>query len=199
MRRLITSASIALLLTLGVTSLYAKPEHINEQKIRKLDRTLTAHKAQKRHFRTKEEFKHYRSLQHNRLKHKKRHVTKSIEAHRTGRLHNSRGYHNSRFGYWDDDYRYDDPVHPYRRPLIYGEPHRYSKRGWILAYRYDRADFYDREGFYYGYFNRYGYYFEGEFYRYDRFYTYRDRMRGRGLFDRYYYSPAEWRYYGFCR
>ncbi|MFT7880308.1 MAG: hypothetical protein ABXS91_07945 [Sulfurimonas sp.] len=46
--------------------------------------------------------------------------------------------------------------------------YRFTKRGWKLAYRYDRAPFYDRYGYHYGYFNRHGYYFEGQFYRYDR-------------------------------
>ncbi|MDQ7047460.1 MAG: hypothetical protein Q9M39_07515 [Sulfurovum sp.] len=74
-----------------------------------------------------------------------------------------------------------------------------TKRGWVLAYRYDRASFYDNEGYHYGYFNRHGYYFENVFYRYDRYYSYRDRSRGRGLFDRRYYMPSNYRYYGFSR
>jgi hypothetical protein len=75
--------------------------------------------------------------------------------------------------------------------------YRYSKRGWELAYRYDRADFFDRYGYHYGYFNRYGYYFEGVFYRYDRFYRYIDRVRGKELFGRRFYMPENYRYYGF--
>jgi len=59
-----------------------------------------------------------------------------------------------------------------------------------LSYLYERASFYDRYGYQYGYFSRRGFMFEGEFYRYDRSYTYRDRLRGRGLFDHRYYRPA---------
>jgi len=72
------------------------------------------------------------------------------------------------------------PQRGYRHPL----------RSWFYVYKYTKADFVDRYGFYYGYFDRRGYMFEGEFYRYDRDYRYQDRIRGRGLFDRYYfYKP----------
>jgi hypothetical protein len=94
------------------------------------------------------------------------------------------------------EYRYN-----YIRPLYRITPrqkgYRYSKRGWELAYRYDRADFFDSYGYHYGYFNRNGYYFEGMFYRYDRFYTYLDRVRGKGLFEHRYYMPINAAYYGF--
>ncbi|MDM5272704.1 hypothetical protein PGH07_11020 [Sulfurovum sp. zt1-1] len=73
----------------------------------------------------------------------------------------------------------------------------YSKRGWELAYLYDRASFYDRFGYHYGYFNRHGFYFEGEFYRYDRWYSYYDRVKGKGIFGQQFYMPANYRYYGF--
>lgn len=88
-------------------------------------------------------------------------------------------------------------LRPYPGPAFKQRGHRCTKRGWELAYRVDRAAFYDRYGYYYGYFNRHGYYFEGEFYRYDRGYRYRDRVRGKGLFDQRYYMPANYRYYGF--
>ena len=77
--------------------------------------------------------------------------------------------------------------------------YRYFKRGWELAYLYDRASFYDSYGYHYGYFNRHGYYFDGIFYRYDRDYTFRDRARGKGLFDNRYYMPYDAVYYGFSR
>ena len=89
-------------------------------------------------------------------------------------------------------------THPHL-PLIRQDGYLHPKRGWVLAYRYDRASFYDNEGFFYGYFNRFGYYFENEFYRYDRYYTYRDRLRGQGLFDNKYYMPANASYYGLCK
>lgn len=60
---------------------------------------------------------------------------------------------------------------------------------WYRGYRYERLPFFDRYGYFYGYFNEIGYFFEGIFYRYDRYYTYRDRLRGRGLFDHFYYRP----------
>ncbi len=162
------------------------PQVMNEAKIQQLDRRLTVHQARHRNFNTKREYKRHRKhfeAGYHRVMHIKPY---RYDQHRT------------------DDYRY--PQHeerydntPGAYPAEYGRAHQHFKRGWLLAYRYDRAAFYDRDGFYYGYFNRYGYYFEGVFYRYDRFYTYRDRIRGRGLFDRYFYRPAAYRHYGFCR
>jgi len=67
--------------------------------------------------------------------------------------------------------------------------YRHYNRVWYRGYLYERLPFYDRYGYFYGYFNQIGYFFEGIFYRYDRHYTYRDRLRGRGLFDPYYYRP----------
>ena len=78
-------------------------------------------------------------------------------------------------------------------------PHRYFKRGWVLAYRYDQASFVDRYGYRYDGFDRYGFTFEGYYFRYNARYRYRDRVRGRGYFDRFYYAPLRARYYGFCR
>ena len=97
-----------------------------------------------------------------------------------------------------DNYRpnhYQSPYPSHNRQRGY----RQSKRGWILAYTYDRASFYDSDGYFYGYFNRHGYYFEDVFYRYDRDYTYRDRIKGKSLFQHRYYMPDNARYYGFSR
>lgn len=82
----------------------------------------------------------------------------------------------------------------YRMHRAYARP----KRGWVLAYVYDHADFYDRYGFHYGDFDRRGFMFEGRWFRYNARYSYRDRLRGRGYFDRYYYVPHHARRYGFC-
>ena len=86
---------------------------------------------------------------------------------------------------------------PYPTHVFKQRGYPYSKRGWELAYRYDRAPFYYRFGYYYGYFNQHGYYFEGQFYRYDRWYSYHDRLRGKGVFEERYYMPANYLYYGF--
>ncbi|AKF24748.1 hypothetical protein YH65_04615 [Sulfurovum lithotrophicum] len=165
---------------LGSTLLYAQkePQHMSETKIRQLDRKLTLHEAKQREFNSKSEFERHRSYYRG----------KYPGQHTLGRY--------SRRSYYTDIYYYRIPPY-YGR--VFARGHRHPKRGWNLAYRYDRAAFYDRNGFYYGYFNRYGYFFEGVFYRYDRFYTYRDRVRGKGLFDRLFYPPANYRYYGFCR
>jgi len=165
--------------------------------IAKLDRTMNKHKAKPRRFKTKEEFRRTQLRRQTHTQREKKAIHKRIQAHTKQMMPHTRSYRHGNHSYRDDDMSgYDER---YYRPMIYGKPHRYTKRGWVLAYRYDRAEFYDREGFHYGYFNRYGYMFEGEFYRYDRYYTYRDRIKGRGLFDRYFYAPAQWRYYGFCR
>ena len=172
---------ITLIITLGLSASYASSyqdsntKPISETKIKRMDHRLTKHKAIKRNFKTHKEFK--RIL-------RSKHVTSKSMRYTTGAYNN--GYNYNRVTY-RDDYR------PIRQ-----RGYTHSNRGWILAYTYDRASFYDDQGYFYGYFNRYGYYFEDIFYSYDRYYTYRDRVRGRGLFDYRYYMPANARYYGFC-
>jgi len=151
---------------------------INENKIKRMDHKLTKHKAVKRTFKTKKEFQNHTTHKRN---------SRKITGHPSAR------YSHYRNGYAHHDTYYRDEYRPVRQ-----RGYRHFKRGWFLAYRYDRADFYDNEGYYYGYFNQYGYYFEDIFYRYDRYYTYSDRVRGRGLFDHRFYMPANDQYYGFC-
>ncbi len=150
---------------------------MSNKQIKKMDASLTKRKAIHRNFKTKKEFDHKikRTAPHKQDKYKR--YTKN--------RYNNGSHYNS------DNYRSN-----YRplRQLGY----RYPNRGWLLAYQYDRASFYDQDGFFYGFFNRHGYYFENVFYRYDRFYTYRDRVRGRGLFNRRYHMPENAEYYGFC-
>jgi len=185
---------LTLLITLGfATTTYASSQNdvkhskqISENKIRKMDRQLTKHKAIKRNFKTNKEFKHkqQRKMMH---KNNKYITSKSMR-------YNTHGYNNSyNNGYNYNRENYRDDYRPIRQ-----HGYNHTNRGWILAYRYDRASFYDNQGYFYGYFNRYGYYFEDVFYSYDRYYTYRDRVRGRGLFDHRYYMPANASYYGFC-
>lgn len=150
-----------------------KPLTLNQ--IKKMDKRLNKHRAKKRRFHNQKEF----ARQH------KRHPKP-----RFGPAHRPKHYQ----GYVE---AYPMPA-PYATPIRQRGGYRYSKRGWELAYRYDRAAFFDRHGYHYGFFNRHGYYFEGVFYRYDRGYTYRDRLRGRGLFEHRYYMPANARFYGFA-
>jgi len=178
---------LTLLISIGIISTsYAAAENkikpISENKIKRMDYKLTKHKAMKRNFKTQKEFKH---RQQKKMMHRNSTFTKSKNMH-----YNSRDYSNG-YNYNRTDYRDD------YRPITQ-RGYRHSNRGWILAYQYDRASFYDNQGYFYGYFNRYGYYFEDVFYRYDGYYTYRDRVKGRGLFDQRYYMPANAKYYGFC-
>jgi hypothetical protein len=179
---------ITLIITLGLSASYASSHKdsntkpISESKIKRMDHRLTKHKAVKRNFKTHKEFK--RTLQRNVPNKHSKHVTSKSMRYHTGAYDN--GYNYNRANY-RDDYR------PIRQ-----RGYTHSNRGWMLAYKYDRASFYDNQGYFYGYFNRYGYYFEDVFYSYDRYYTYRDRVRGRGSFDNRYYMPANARYYGFC-
>ena len=159
-------------LTLGVEATDSHNTHLSENHIAKLDRYMTRSKAQKRKFRTKNEFR---------------------DIHNSHRFKKLAYFENNRYENGNNYSR----VNNHRRYREYG--YSYPKRGWILAYKYDRASFYDDNGFFYGYFNRYGYYFEDEFYRYDRYYTYRDRVRGRGLFNHKYFIPADANYYGFTK
>lgn len=178
---------LLLLLTLGFTlSSQASTQNQNakampEASIKKMDRQMKKHKAVKRNFRTQKEFKRTQ---------KRVPTHKNSQNKTTKNMSFGANRHNNGYGY--DRERYHDDYRPIRQ-----RGHTRSKRGWFLAYRYDRASFYDNEGFYYGFFNRHGYYFEDIFYRYDRRYTFRDRVRGRGLFDRRYYMPVNSQYYGF--
>jgi len=170
---------IITILTLWLTvSMYAnaqsQPKEMSIHKIKNMDKKYTSKKAQKRNFKTAKEFKH---KSHKRAK---RHTQN--DSHK--RTRKSNAYYDDR-GY---NHYYQNRQRGYR----------YPKRGWTLAYRYDRASFYDNEGYYYGFFNRHGYYFEDVFYRYDRQYSFRDRVKGKGLFSRRYYMPEESSYYGFC-
>lgn len=188
---------LTLIITLGLSSsLYAQidaqKQHaiqpISAKRIQNLDHKLTTHKAVKRTFKNKREFqqrnirKKTQKMKHNGKYVASREMRKNLQ------------YHNN----YDNGYNYNASPHRDTYRPIRQRGYRYSKQGWILAYRYDRASFYDNEGFYYGYFNRYGYYFEDVFYRYDRYYTYQDRVKGRGLFNRLHYMPANADYYGFC-
>ena len=172
---------LALLISLGLTlSLNAQRhderdamQNMSSKKIKRMDRRHTKQNAKKRHFRTKKEFQH--RSKHNTFKGYDKHAKY---------MH---GYNHHRE---TDRYRHN---HKRNRQRGFSQ----WKRGWTLAYRYDRASFYDDQGYYYGYFNHHGYYFEDVFYRYDRYYTYQDRVRGRELFDHRYYMPANSRYYGF--
>ena len=177
-----------LIITAGLSmGLYASPnthmddrrntKHMSEKKIRNLDHRYTKHQAVKRNFRTKKDFQH--------------------RTQRTiSRKHNKN--YNRQYNQYDNGYTYRSNNHHTNYRHVRQRGYNHSNRGWILAYRYDRATFYDNEGFCYGYFNHHGYYFEDVFYRYDRYYGYQDRVRGRGLFDQRYYMPATAREYGFC-
>ncbi|HIQ28015.1 MAG TPA: hypothetical protein EYH42_05905 [Sulfurovum sp.] len=153
------------------------PKPIGNKQIKKMDYSHTKHKAVKRNFKTKKEFQRKKTRK---LTHKPNKLNRNI----SNRYNQGNNYANQNYG--NDDH------------IIRQRGHTRPNRGWLLAYRYDRASFYDSEGFYYGYFNRHGYYFEDVFYRYDRYYTFRDRLRGRGLFDYTYYMPDNPSYYGFC-
>ena len=177
MKQLLFTTLISIGLTLGVN---AQPydhkdgmHNMSSEKIKRMDRKHPKHKAKKRHFKTQKEFLHRSKYKH----------ARSVEKQVNYR-HGS-NYHRER-----DRYR-----HNYNRNKQRGLSQ--WKRGWTLAYKYDRASFYDNQGYYYGYFNHKGYYFEDIFYRYDRFYTYQDRIRGKGLFTHRYYMPENSKYYGF--
>ncbi len=177
MKQLLLTTLISIGLTLGANAkTYDHQDNMQDmssKKIKRMDRKYSKHKAKKRHFKTQKEFLH-------RSKHKH---SKNYDKHANYR----QGYNYKR-----ERYRAD---YNYNRNRQRGFSH--WKRGWTLAYRYDRASFYDNKGYYYGYFNHHGYYFEDVFYRYDRYYTYQDRVRGKSLFNHRYYMPVNRRYYSF--
>ncbi len=152
---------------------------MSERQIHKMDSKMSQHKAKKRHFSSQKEFRQTKQ--------------RGYDKHKTSK-HKSYNQNNySPNNYNQHSYQENYPSHNRQRG------YRQSKRGWILAYTYDRASFYDSYGYFYGYFNRHGYYFEDVFYRYDRHYNYRDRIRGKSLFQHRYYMPDNARYYGFGR
>jgi len=185
MNKLLLGFLLAIGSTLGIQASDKNIKPLTETMIQQMDHQMTKHKAHTRNFKTHQEFKR---MQHKKITHKSiKHATAKQRHYKTS---NHRNIHN--YGYREFGRGYYDNYHPLRQ-----RGYSRSKRGWILAYKYDRASFYDNEGFFYGYFNHYGYYFENVFYRYDRYYSYRDRVRGRGLFNRRYYMPANADYYGF--
>jgi len=195
-RNIFKTFALALLLWTTASSLFAEGTIIQKADISRLDKSMTMHQTHQRTFKTKKEFKKYYSTHKHHKTTRKNTLQKRIKTNSHSYYHEQDHhdrYNNREYGY--NDY---NNLPPYRYRM-HTRAYRHFKRGWLLAYKYDRAGFYDRDGFYYGYFNRYGYFFEGVFYRYDRYYRYQDRIRGRGLFDRYYYRPAEAEYYGFCR
>jgi len=167
----------------------AKPMRM--EKIQKLDKQLNRHKVARRNFKNQKEFKRVKYSKRSHKSTQRRNSHKSSVVNGRNGSHIRKSSYNR--GYYDDYYYENDWDYPSFRQVGY----RSFKRGWLLAYKYDRATFNDRYGYHYGYFNRNGYYFEGIFYGYDRYYRYYDRVRGRGLFDRRYYMPSNYNYYGF--
>jgi hypothetical protein len=189
MKKLISTITMTVFMMIGLGMHTASAQEMSAKKVQRLDRKMTKKSAHKKQFRTQKEY----------LSMKKRgHAPKRrVSSHRKARdIFDSSGRKQQR-RYVEEEVWYRDSWSFPRGPRQ--RAYRNFKRGWYLAYRYDRASFYDRYGYEYGYFNRYGYYFDGIFYGYDRYYGYNDRIRGRGLFDGKYYMPADASRYGFCQ
>jgi len=164
---------------------------------RNVDRKLDRKQVKIRNFKTVKQFKKVNAAKRRMASRYAKHVNGRYRsdrvAHRDHLEHGHaaskyhRGRRSDRYDTWYDD-RWDRHTRWQPRHLQRG--YRHTRRNWYLSYLYERASFYDRYGYKYGYFSRRGFMFEGEFYRYDRAYTYRDRLRGRGLFERRYYRPA---------
>ncbi len=188
MKKVISAVVLVFFAVAGLGLQTLSAQEYSAKKVQRLDRKMTTKRAVKKRFRTQKEYQ--RMKRQGRISPKKqisKRGAKRVSGSRSGR-YADRGYTRDR---WYGD-SWDYPRGPRQRG------YRNFKRGWYLAYRYDRASFYDRYGYHYGYFNRYGFEFDGIFYRYDRYYGYRDRVRGRGLFDNSYYMPANAVRYGFC-
>jgi len=200
MRKIISAIAIAILATVSTQASTQPNEPMSQKKIKRLDRQLTAPLS--RHFKSISEYKRYKNFKATapRRAYNQRRVgdIDTYHAHFEARWSDDRGY-----GYRDSDDRYSDDRYRddwddgYTKKIIKQHGYKYTKRGWYLAYRFDRAEFNDQYGYHYGYFNKYGFFFDGEFYAYDRYYGYRDRVRGKGVFDGLYYMPANSKLYGF--
>jgi len=189
MKKIISVVTIVTFMMMGLSSYASAAQEMSAKKVQRLDRKMTKRSAHKKRFRTQKE---YMSMKKRARSPRKRVVStrRTGDIFRTSRQKTQRRYANDDTWYGDD---WNYPRGPRQKS------YRNFKRGWYLAYRYDRASFYDRYGYEYGYFNRHGYYFDGIFYGYDRYYGYNDRIRGRGLFDGQYYMPANANRYGFCQ
>ena len=172
---LITLISMGFTVGVAAKTEYHKNETevMSDKQIKRMDRKHHVNKAKKRDFKTHKEFKHRKQRKHSK--------------------------YLDKYAKYNNGHNYDRHVDRDPQRVNRQRGYRYPKKGWTLAYRYDRASFYDNEGYYYGYFNRHGYFFEDVFYRYDRYYTYRDRVKGHGLFDGRFYMPFNSRYYGFSK
>jgi len=186
MKRVTIAISTAMIVLFGMGLQSLSATELSPEKVRTLDRKMTKKRAKPKRFRTQKEYQRakLRNSTHKRSAASRKQLSKRTHSSMQKR---QRGY--------VEEVWYDDRDYP-RGPRQTG--YRHFKRGWYLAYRYDRAVFYDRYGYRYGYFNQYGFYFDGVFYGYDRDYRYRDRLRGRGLFGSHYYMPASAARYGFC-
>jgi len=188
MKQIFSTITIAFLLIMGFTIQASAVQEMNPKTVQRLDRKMTKKQAHRKRFRTHKEYlsmkKISRSMRKNAAKHHRR--ANDIFARPNRRVAAQKYARESRYDDWNH------ALGPRQRG------YNHFKRGWYLAYRYDRAVFYDQYGYEYGYFNRNGFYFDGIFYSYDRYYRYQDRLRGRGLFGRKYYMPADAAYYGFC-
>jgi len=179
-----TTMVLTALAVISGLGMQASAQELSPQKVQRLDRKMTPKRAVRKRFRTQKEYQQMKRRGHTLQR-------KSISARNAKRVSGNR--HSRRYvqeSWVDEGWQY--PRGPRQRG------YRHFKRGWYLAYRYDRAAFYDRYGYSYGYFNRHGFEFDGIFYAYDRYYSYKDRMRGRGIFDGNYYMPANAARYGFC-
>ncbi len=202
MKRFISAIKVAAFMFVGlsvVASAQQAPsiQPLKASKIQNMDKKLTKRKTIKRSFKSQREFKRTkqkrRAPQNRTIKRAERRVNSD---NRTNDIFNGRRVKRvEERRYVEDDYRYEDN---WNYPRTRQQGYHNFKRGWYLAYRYDRASFNDKYGYHYGYFNRHGFYFDGLFYAYDRYYRYKDRIRGRGAFDNKYYMPANYNYYGFA-
>lgn len=166
--------------------------HQTKQRDRKVEKKHLQKKVEKRHLKAKQK-RHMKKMD-KKLAHRKA-IKRSFNTHAEFKNIKTLKRSSHYSGYNDEHYYDKNNQREYRNDHHRAHGYRQPHNSWYLTYRYERASFYDRHGYYYGYFNRHGYLFEGDFYRYDRYYTYRDRVRGKGLFDHRYYRPAMDNYY----
>ena len=189
MKKLISAITMVIFMMIGLSIQTSAVQEMSAKKVQRLDRKMTKKSAQKKRFRTQKEYMS--------MKKRARAPKRRTSSQRKMNDLFSSSHKKTQRRYVEEEVWYGDDWNYPRGPRQ--QAYRNFKRGWYLAYRYDRASFYDRYGYEYGYFNRYGYYFDGIFYGYDRYYGYNDRIRGRGLFDGKYYMPANANRYGFCQ
>ena len=185
--------TLALLGSVSLLQAAQQTEIVDIEKLQKHKDDMQTH-TNKKHTPTRVTTSHQSKKQLTKeVPHVKKHQKVTRVAHTTKKIHRKKPSRYIKMKHHPK--RYDNRSHQrcrMDRPR-HVRAYRVPQKRWRRAYINRHAPFYDRFGYFYGYFDQEGFMFEGRFRPYTRHYSYRDRVRGRSLFERRYYKPL------FCR